>query len=577
MQDLLERRLVALALVLAAHQHGGGAAGREADLRELRLGAGGALDGVHHGQPAQLAPPVRRVPPQREAGDVGQLERGLHVGAELPAVVRHAERRLVRHRGGRNDVAPPQLDGIGGQLAGGVVDEPLHDVRRLRPPGAAIGRRRVRVAEHTQHLHVGGGERVDAHQRDDVAERGEQVAVGGDVRAHVGQRLHAQGQEVAVRVQRQLGVGDVVARVLVGRNGLAALARPFHRAAELARRPQHQPVLGVLPALGAEGAADVAHDHADRVLGHLEDVGGQRVAHAVRILHVGVERVAALAGIPGAQRAARLQVLRVHARDHVAPAHHPRGAREGRVGRGLVAGLVQVGDVVRAGVPHRGPAAGRGGRGGHRGQRSVIDLDPCGGVLGLGERLGHDHGDRIAHVAHALAGQRLVRRREHRRAVRALALERHRHGAERIAQVGAREDRQHAGQLRGGLRVDAREARVGVDRAHDHGVRLPGEIDIVVEAALAPHEAHVLEALDPLPDPELSHLFYWGPRHGPQPPPTFGTPRRSRGAPLERFTVVGRSCRRRRARGRPGGRRRPGPAGIRGRPPASACRWRARR
>src|SRR5207245_11627585 len=130
--------------------------------------------------------------------------------------------------------------------------------------------------------------------------------------------------ERAVGVGGQLGVGDVVARVLVGGDRLAALAAPLHRPAELAGGPQHEPVLGILPALGAEGAAHVADDHADRVLGHAEDAGGQRVAHAVGILHVGVERVAALARIPGAQRAARLQVLRVHARAHAAAADDAR-------------------------------------------------------------------------------------------------------------------------------------------------------------------------------------------------------------------------------------------------------------
>src|SRR5207244_10912822 len=72
---------------------------------------------------------------------------------------------------------------------------------------------------------------------------------------------------------------------------LAPLARARDRAAQLARRPQHELVLGILPALRPEGAADVAGDHADLVLRDLEDAGGQRVPDAVRVLDVGVERV----------------------------------------------------------------------------------------------------------------------------------------------------------------------------------------------------------------------------------------------------------------------------------------------
>ena len=41
----------------------------------------------------------------------------------------------------------------------------------------------------------------------------------------------------------------------------------------------------------------------------------------------------------------------------------------------------------------------------HGGQRLVVDLDQLGGVLGLVERLGHHEGDRIADIAHPVAGQ----------------------------------------------------------------------------------------------------------------------------------------------------------------------------
>ena len=473
--------------------------------KRISANSGCALDGVDDGDAAQLAARACRLPPRGEAGHVGQLERGLHVGAELAAVVRHAERRLVGHGARGNDVAPAQLDRVGAELAGRVVDEPLDDVGRLRPAGAAIGGGRVGVAQHAEHLHVGGGDRVDADQRDDVAEGGQQIAVGRHVGADVGQRRHAQRQELAVGIQRQLGVGHVVARVLVGGNRLAPLAPPLHGAAELARGPQDEAMLGILPALGAEGAADVAHDHADGVLRHLEDVGGQRVAHAVGILHVGVERVAPLAGIPRAERAARLHVLRVDARDDVAPLDHARRRSEGCLGGDGVACLVEVRDVVGALVPDRGPAGGgrRGGR--HRGQRRVVDHQALGGVLGLSQRLGHDHGDGIAHVARAPARQGLVRRREHRRAVGALALERHLHRAEVVAEVVTGEDGEDAGDLERGLRVDAGDARVGVQRADDDRVGLAQQVHVVVEAALALDEADVLEPLDALTNPELAH------------------------------------------------------------------------
>ena len=43
--------------------------------------------------------------------------------------------------------------------------------------------------------------------------------------------LDAQAEELAVLVERQLGVGDVVARLRVAEEGLRARADPFHRPA----------------------------------------------------------------------------------------------------------------------------------------------------------------------------------------------------------------------------------------------------------------------------------------------------------------------------------------------------------
>ena len=138
--------------------------------------------------------------------------------------------------------------------------------------------------------------------------------------------LTRSAEEPALGVERQLGVGDVVAGVLVGEDRLAALADPLDRPAQLLRGEQHEPVLGVLPALGAEAAADIAGDHPDAALRDLEDAGRERLPHAVRVLHVGVERVALLARVPHAERAARLHEMRVDPADHVAALDDMRGA-----------------------------------------------------------------------------------------------------------------------------------------------------------------------------------------------------------------------------------------------------------
>ena len=321
---------------------------------------------------------------------------------------------------------------------------------------------------------MGGGEGVHADQRDDVAEGREEVPIRGDVGADVGERPDAEREEAPLAVQGELGLAHVVPCVLVRGDRLAALAHPLHGAAELPRRPEHEPMLGVLPALRPEGAPDVARDDADPVLGDLEDVGRQRAADAVRVLDVGVERVPVLAGVVHPERAPRLHVLGVHAGDHVAAADDPRGPIEGGVGRRLVAGREDIGDVVGALVPHRGTAGqDRRRGGGHRGQRLVVDPHALGRVLGLGPRRGDHEGHGVAHVPRAVPDETVVRWCPHRRAVGPRALERHPHRAEALPrEVSARDDREHAGRpsRRGG--VDAQDPRVRMRRAHEHGVRL---------------------------------------------------------------------------------------------------------
>ena len=154
---------------------------------------------------------------------------------------------------------------------------------------------------------------IDAQHRADHAEGRQQVAVGADIGADVGQHVQPQRQELVVLVQRQLDLADIVAAVLVGHHRLAAFACPFDRPQQLARRPQGQAVLDVLPALGAEAAADILRDHPHLALGHLEHALRQHVAHAMGVLHVGIEDHAILALVVGAERAARLHVLGVHA------------------------------------------------------------------------------------------------------------------------------------------------------------------------------------------------------------------------------------------------------------------------
>jgi hypothetical protein len=221
--------LVALTLVLAAHQQRRRAARVEADFGEFLPRPGCFFDRVGEADPAQFAANLRLVAPFGEAGPVGFRESLLLVGGEVAAIVVEAEGGLDRQPLGWDQVPGAQHGAVKAKFARRVVDQSLDDVGRLGAPGAAIRRGAVCVRHHRIDSDVGGRDVVGADQGADIAKRREQVALRGDIGPDIGERLDAQAEELAVLVERQLGVGDVVARVLVGLDALAALTGPFDR------------------------------------------------------------------------------------------------------------------------------------------------------------------------------------------------------------------------------------------------------------------------------------------------------------------------------------------------------------
>ena len=222
-------------------------------------------------------------------------------------------------------------------------------------------------------------------------------------------------------IQRQLGRRDIVAAVLVGDEGLAAVGRPSDGPPQPLRRPEHQRHLRVHAAAHAEAAADLARHHAHVALRHAQDVREDGAA-AVRALDARVQRVAGRAPVVLADGGAGLERRDRHAGDReVEPGHVGRGG-EGAIDGLAGAGLPDERDIVGGLVPDRRRARAPGiGRRGHRGQRLVLDVHQRRGVGRLLRRL-RDHQDHgIADVADPPAGQRRTRRGERRRAAGPLA------------------------------------------------------------------------------------------------------------------------------------------------------------
>ena len=145
--------------------------------------------------------------------------------------------------------------------------------------------------------------------------------------------MHAQAGDLAAGVEREFGMGDVVAAMRVGEEGLGAVGGPFHRPVDLLGRPDADRLLGIDEDLRAEAAADIGRDHAQLVLGRDADEGRQHEPRDMRVLARRVEREGVRAGIVVADRRARLHRVGDQAIVDEVELGDVRGRGEGRVGR----------------------------------------------------------------------------------------------------------------------------------------------------------------------------------------------------------------------------------------------------
>ena len=497
---------MALAVRDRAGDEGHSAQWVKTDFRGLDGRVGGLLDGVGDADAAKLAALARLLAPRLEAPPVGELHGAVHVLLEAPAVIGEGERRLVGHLLRRNGIAAAQLRGIDFHFVGRDVDQPLDHEGRLGPPGAAIGRGAVRVGEHARDRHVQRRRGVDAAHRADVDDRRHRAAERHEG-AEIAEAPDPHGEELSVLVEGECRVDDVVARVVVADMRFVAGGEPFHRLAGALRRPQHQDDLGIDRAAQAVGAADVAGDQPELAFRNLERALGDGVAEQPWPLEAALQGVAPGAGVVFAGDAARLERVGGDTVDDEALLDHMRGARERFVDRGLVAGLVEIGLVVgtigielrRAGLEGiLGIHDGRAGR--------IVDLDPLGGVARLIERVGDHDRDRIADMHRAADGDRGAVWQVHRAAVALLVRRHRRHGAEPVRLVVlAGQDDMHAGHLQCRAGVDAADVGMGVRRAHDGGVKLVGELEVVVEAPAPREKTRIFAPPHRLTDRELTH------------------------------------------------------------------------
>ncbi len=300
-------------------EHGGVAlAGRlHVEVQEQLLAAGkfqlGALErkaaGVlQHAGDADAAIHValgRLAPALLEAVVVGELQRLVEYDVELAAVDGGADRGLVGHRLGLDQVAAAQLHGIDAGDARGLVHHALENVVRLRASGAAVGRGRRGVGEHAAR---GDVDQLDVVHAGQAAREVDGLDVGADradIGAHAAEMADAQRENFPLLVERQLDIAVGVAGVVVAEEGLGAVRHPVHGAADLARRHQDGGVFRIGAGLEPERAADVLGGDAQALLGNAED-RRHSVAQRACALRAAAQIVALVRRIVARGGAARL-------------------------------------------------------------------------------------------------------------------------------------------------------------------------------------------------------------------------------------------------------------------------------
>ncbi len=196
------------------------------------------------------------------------VERGVIIAAvELVLALERGDGGdLVGHLLERDEVAAAELDAIEAEILRHHVEEPLAEEIGLEPAGTAIGADRRLVGELQLDVDVDVRDAIGPrHELRDVARADR--AVGAHIGADVDIGVAAQAEDGAVAGAGDLHVALRLARMVHAHEVLAAVLRPLHGPAGVARRERDEEILGIELAARAEAAADIVLHDLDRAFG----------------------------------------------------------------------------------------------------------------------------------------------------------------------------------------------------------------------------------------------------------------------------------------------------------------------
>ena len=325
------------------------------------------------------------------------------------------------------------------------------------------------------------------------------------MRADVAGDGEAIGQDAAVGGERKAALEGEVAALVIGEKRVGTAVGPFHRPAEMAGGECHHHLFAISIAEQSERPADVAGDDAHPLRRHAE-AGRDRRLDAQRPLARSVNRQHALLGIIGGERCARLHLRRGDALGTEGLGDDERGFGASRLDRRAVAELGFEREIAGNRVVDDGRARGERRESiRHRRQHRVAHDDALGGVLRRRRGFGDHHRYGLADMAHAIRGERGMRRIERRPPPRSdegtqldvVGVGGVRHVGDappaRGGIVGGGDDREQAGKL-GRVGLDAVDTGMGVGRTHEGRMGLPGRRGIIGKTPAPGDEAPILEA-----------------------------------------------------------------------------------
>ena len=359
---------------------------------------------------------------------------------------------------------------------------------------AAVRPREALVGHHGRRVDL---EVLEAVGADEVT-RGPKAAAGlgaPDVAADVVQPAETHAEDGAVLLRGDLPVRDAVGARRRGQEVLVAVLDPLHRDARELRGERDQRHVRIDERLDPEAPADVRrHDEPEPVLGQAEHACRERV-HDERPHEVRPHRADAVEGVPARDDAVRLDRRGAVLRELEPLPHDDVGLAEGAV-RVAVDEPPVVREVRTDGLVQDGRVRLERALGVHHGgQRLVPHLHEIGRVLGDVAALADDDGDGLADEAR-LVGRRTV--------VADGRGDAHCEGLGVLQDVLAREDADDPLERARGLHLVAKDAGVGVGRAHDRGVEEVRDRRMIVDVgAAAGEKPRVLDAPHRLADPAL--------------------------------------------------------------------------